>query len=285
MVLAEDRLRGAQARPRHEAIASARRDLVAQLRAIGVHPGDLLMVHTSLRAIGAIAGGPQTLLDALLEALGPQGTLAAYVSWQQSSYEATLDGRALTPAQRNAWPVFDPAGAAPYDGFGQFNRFICSHPQVRRSAHPDASIAAIGRRAAELTADHALVDGYGPATPLGRIVAEGGRVLMLGAPPGSITALHLAEALARIPGKRRVRYQVPVCVDGESCWREAEEFDTNALLDAFVDDDFDAIAHIATDYVVHGHGQRGRVGDASSWLFDAQHLVSFGVAWLERRFG
>lgn len=259
-------------------------EVLAQLRAIGLGAGDLVMVHTSLRAIGPLAGGPATLLDALLECLTPEGTVAAYVSWQQSSYDATLDGRTLTREEREAWPAFDPDTAPPYDGFGQFNRLICSHPEVCRSAHPDASIAAIGRRAGELTADHALVDGYGPSSPLGRIVQWRGRVLMLGAPPGTVTALHLAEAIARIPGKRRVRYQVPVRVDGERCWREAEEFDTNALLDACIETGFDPIAAIATDYVTEGNGVRGRIGDANCWLFDAHDLVQFGVRWLESRY-
>ncbi|MBK6006603.1 aminoglycoside 3-N-acetyltransferase [Ramlibacter ginsenosidimutans] len=262
-----------------------RGQLVTQLHDIGLHAGDLVMVHTSLRAIGAIAGGPQTLLDALLEVLGAHGTLAAYVSWKHSSYDATLDGRTLSARERARWPLFDPSAAAPHEGFGYFNQFVCRHPAVHRSAHPTANIAAIGCRAAELTADHSLLDGYAPGSPLGRIVAAPGRVLMLGAPPGSLTVLHLAQAIARIPGKRRVRYEVPLLIDGERCWRQAEEFDTNGLLDQFVDNGFDDIAAIATDYVLEERGRRGRVGRANCWLFDAQDLVSFGVSWLERRFG
>lgn len=261
-------------------------ELAAQLHAAGVQPGDVVMVHASLRAIGPLAGGPATLLEALLEALGPQGTLVAYVSWEHSSYDATLGGRALPPAQRAAWPVFDPAAAPlPYGGFGRFNRFICAHPEVSRSGHPDASFAAIGPLAGHLTADHALSDGYGPSSPLGRFVAAAGKVLTLGAPPGSVTVLHLAEALARIPGKRRVRYEVPVLRAGERCWCPAEEFDTNGLLDVLLETGVDAIAQIATDYVEAGKGLRGRVGEAGCWLFDAHDLVSFGVRWLERRFG
>ena len=263
----------------------AKAEVTGELRALGVRAGDLLMVHASLRAVGPLEGGPADLLDALLDCLGPGGTLAAYVSWQHSSYDATLDGRRLTPDEREAWPAFDPAAAPPpYDGFGRFNRFLCAHPAARRSAHPDASIAAIGPLAEQLTADHALSDGYGPASPLGRFVAAGGRVLMLGAPPGAVTVLHLAEALARIPGKRRVRYEVPVLVDGRRCWQEAEEFDTNGLLEVLADTGVDAIGNIATDYVEAGKGLRGRVGQAGCWLFDARDLVSFGVRWLESRF-
>lgn len=262
-----------------------KRELIAQLQASGLRAGDLVMVHASLRAIGPLAGGPAALLEALLDVLTPDGTLAAFVSWQHSSYDATLDGRSLAREERDAWPAFDPdAAPPPYDGFGQFNRFICRHPAVRRSAHPDASFAAIGRRAAELTAGHALLDGYGPASPLGRFVGWGGRVLMLGAPPGTVTALHLAEAVARVPGKRRVRYEVPLLVDGRRCWRQAEEFDTNALLDPCIDTGLDPIAAIATDYVAQGRGLRGRVGAANTWLLEAPDLVAFGVRWLEGRF-
>lgn len=261
-----------------------RRELAAQLRAIGLGRGDLVMVHASLRAIGPIADGPATLLDALLECLGPAGTLAAYVSWQHSSYEATLGGRTLTPRQQREWPAFDPATAPPHESLGLLNRFICAHAHVHRSAHPEASVAAIGRLAAELTADHRLLDGYGPGSPLGRFVQWGGRVLMLGAPPGTVTALHLAEAVARIPGKRRVRYRVPVSVHGERRWCEAEEFDADALLETFVERRLDPIASIATDYVAEGNGWRGRVGHANSWLFEARDLVDFGVRWLESRF-
>jgi aminoglycoside N3'-acetyltransferase len=260
-------------------------DIAQQLRAVGVRAGDLLMVHASLPAIGQLSGGPPTLLRALLECIGTDGTLAAYVSWEHSSYEATLDGRKLTAQERQAWPGFEPsASPPPYDDAGRFNRVLCSHPGVRRSAHPDASIAAIGRLATDLTADHSLLDGYGPSSPLGRLVAWGGKVLTLGTPPGAVTALHLAQAIARVPGKRRVRYEVPLIMGGERHWCEAEEFDTDVLVDDFAGTGFDATAAMATEYVAEGHGRRGRVGDASSWLFDAAHLVDFGARWLEERF-
>ena len=49
--------------------------LVADLRRLGVDAGDLVMVHASLRALGAVTGGADGVLDALGEALGPTGTL------------------------------------------------------------------------------------------------------------------------------------------------------------------------------------------------------------------
>jgi aminoglycoside N3'-acetyltransferase len=259
-------------------------ELLAQLRAMGLRAGDLVMVHASLPAIGPLARDPRILLDALLDCVGRDGTVVSYVSWQHSSYDATRDGRELSASERKEWPVFDPATAPPYEGFGGFNQAVCDHPLARRSAHPEASIAAIGRHATDLIANHQLLDAYGPSSPLGRFVQWRGRVLMLGAPPGAITALRVAEVVARIPGKRRVRYQVPLRVNGERCWREAEEFDSDALIDTLMESDMDPVGSISTDYVAEGNGLRGHVGSASCWMFEAQHLVSFGVGWLESRF-
>lgn len=259
--------------------------LAGDLRALGLRAGDLVMVHASLRALGPVEGGPQAVLDALLDVLGPEGTLLAFVSWDRSPYEETLDGRELAPDLRGAWPAFDPATAPPYGEFGAFNRFICAHPGVRRSAHPDANMAAIGRLAEDLTRDHALLEGYGPGSPLERFVQHGGRVLLLGAPLDAVTVLHYAETLADIPGKRRVRYEVPVLREGRKVWLPAENFDTNGILEVFArEGEPDAVESIARDYVAAGNGRRGMVGAAACHLFEAGPVVAYGVQWLESRF-
>src|SRR5215469_4763374 len=63
----------------------ARSDLVRDLRALGVQPGGVLMVHTRMSAIGWVVGGAETVVTALLDVLGPAGTLMAYVGWNDSS--------------------------------------------------------------------------------------------------------------------------------------------------------------------------------------------------------
>lgn len=49
--------------------------LAADFAALGVHPGMIVMVHSSLRRVGWTVGGPVTVIRALLQALGPEGTL------------------------------------------------------------------------------------------------------------------------------------------------------------------------------------------------------------------
>ncbi|MCP5059370.1 MAG: hypothetical protein GY937_21920 [bacterium] len=53
----------------------ARADISEQLRALGVRPGEPLMVHASLREVGPVEGGANAVLDGLLDSLGPVGTL------------------------------------------------------------------------------------------------------------------------------------------------------------------------------------------------------------------
>jgi aminoglycoside N3'-acetyltransferase len=264
-----------------------RAQLGHQLFRLGLRAGDLVMVHASLKSLGPVEGGATDVVGALLDVLTPRGTVMAYVSWDRSPYEETLDGARLSESEREAWPAFDPATARPYPGFGLLNEFLCKLPGAVRSGHPDASMVAIGAQALEVIGEHPLGQGYGPGSPLERLVTMGGKVLTLGAPLDSLTVLHYAEAIADIPGKRRVSYEMPILdARGRKVWCRASEFDTNGILDCFAGDGvMDAVETIARDYVSQGRSLMGHVGLAICHLFDAQDLVDFGKRWLERSFG
>lgn len=267
--------------------ALTRAELVADLRRLGVAEGDLVMVHASLKAVGPVHGGPAELAAALQEAVGPAGTLMAYVSWDRSPYEETLNGARMSRAQKAAWPAFDPATAGVYLGFGALNAYLVKLPGARRSGQPDASMVAVGALADHLVAKHPMTAAFGPGSPLERLVKAGGKVLMLGAPPDAVTVLHYAEAIAPIPGKRRVTYEMPVRDGrGRKVWRRAENFDSNGILDAYaVEGEPDAVERIARDYLALGRHAQGRVGGAPCQLIDAADIVRFGVEWLVRRHG
>ena len=63
-----------------------RSELVRGLRDIGVRQGGVLMVHTRMSALGWLVGGTQTVIEALLESLGPEGTLMAYAGWEDDPW-------------------------------------------------------------------------------------------------------------------------------------------------------------------------------------------------------
>jgi len=262
------------------------RDLARQLSALGLQAGDSVMTHVSLRAVGPLAGGPASLRDAILDCIGAAGNLMAFVSWRDSPYEETLGQATVPDALRDTWPAFDPDRAPSYPGFGAFNEFVLQHPGCRRSPHPDASMAAIGFDAAWLVAPHPMGSAYGPGSPIERLLHKHGKVLSIGAGPDALTVLHHAEALARIPAKRRVVYSMPLLVGGVRRWVTASDWDSNGILDEYAQSGVpDAVERMARDYLALGRHREGRVGHAEARLIDANDIVCFGQAWLEARHG
>lgn len=251
--------------------------LVEHLAALGLVPGDAVLVHAGLRAVGPILGGPDTLIDALRDAVGPEGTILGYCDWNYDDRD--LADKAMRPHV----PPFDPARSRATRDNGAFPELLRTTPGAFRSGNPGASFAALGGKAEWFTADHALDYGYGPASPLGKLVAAGGKSLMLGAPLDTMTLLHHAEHLADIPGKCVRRYQSPILVDGQTVWRDFEEFDTAGPVVAGLADDY--FEDVVKDFLATGEGQRGLVGRAPSVLVDAPAMVAFAVRWLEARFG
>jgi aminoglycoside 3-N-acetyltransferase len=241
------------------------------------------MVHAGLRGIGPLVNGPDTLIDALLDVLGPDGTLLCYVNWEQQ-YEDALDEEGQLPESlKPDIPPFDPDRSRASRDHGAFIEFTRTTPGAERSHNPGASVVAIGGKAAWFTADHPLDYGYGPDSPFAKLVAASGKVLMIGAPLDTISLLHHAEHLAQIPGKRIRRMEVPLLLNDQVVWRMIEEFDTvNPVVDGLDADYFESIANA---FLATGQGQRGLIGNAPSAIFPAAGLVDFAVRWLEERCG
>lgn len=259
----------------------SRTDLVADLSEIGVRADDIVMVHAAMSTVGALINGPDTLIEALQQAVGPKGTLMAYTDWD-SRYEALLDDTGRVPgAWRDRIAGFDPLRSRAVRDHGVFPEFLRTSPGALRSANPGASMTAIGARAEWLVADHPLDYGYGPATPLAKLVEGGGKVLMVGAPRDTMTLIHHAEHVADIPNKRIKRWEVPFAGPEGTAWRMSEEFDTSDAVAPQLDG-IDYFTAIVTSYLEAGRGRRGKIGSAESLLVDARGMLEHAVAWLER---
>jgi aminoglycoside 3-N-acetyltransferase len=168
------------------------------LARLGVQPGDLLVVKASLGALGPVYGGACALLDALLDAVGPAGTLVTLAFVE--SYPLPLSrehARLVTDEQTRSYA-------------GALANAMIDHPAMHRSRHPIQKFCAVGRLAAD------LVDRHTPASPaydvLRRAAELGGRHLKLGPDervPGFGTT-HVAQNLLgfrqRLP-RRGVMYR------------------------------------------------------------------------------
>jgi aminoglycoside 3-N-acetyltransferase len=218
-------------------------------------------------------GGAQTILDALLDTVGPEGTVIGYVDWDGQD---DVEGH---PELREHARPFDPATSRSVRDNGWFPEMLRTTPGAFRSANPGASMAAIGAKAQSLTANHKLDYGYGPDTPLSRLVEADGKTLIIGATLDHMTLLHHAEHLAEFSPKRIRRYETPMLIDGQVVWKSFEEFDTSDPPDGMADDYF---ATIVEDFLATGKGKRGTLGAAPSVLVKAREIVPFAVRWIER---
>ena len=251
-----------------------RQALAEQLAALGLERGDSVLAHAGLRSVGPILGGPDALIAAIGDVIGRDGTLLAYCDWQGE--DTILDD----PDLRAHIPPFDPARSRSTRDNGAFPELLRTTPGARRSRNPGASMTALGGRADWFTADHALDYGYGPQSPLGKLVAANGKTMLIGAPLDKMTLLHHAEHVADVPNKRIRRYESPMLINGETVWRQFEEFDTSHSPDGLPEDYF---IEIVESFLATGNGKRGTIGAASSVLVSAPAIVAFAVDWLETR--
>jgi aminoglycoside 3-N-acetyltransferase len=267
----------------------ARSDVVRDLLGLGVRPGGVLMVHTRMSAIGWVVGGAETVVTALLEVLGPAGTLMAYVGWNDSTGGLTGWPPEWQKAYRAECPPFDAEFSETDHQMGRVPERIRTWPGAKVSGSHFRRMAAIGRAARWLTEDQPWNHGFGPGSPLAKLVEADGQVLLLGAALDRLTILHHAESLVDSPQKRGARHVIPVREDGEVVWRDVVDHDTSTAIGAFPyeravgdQDPFAVIGQLALDAAC---GVSGLVGSAESHLFPAGPLVRFGVEWLSREFG
>ena len=261
-----------------------RSQLLAGLRALGMQEGAVVMLHAAVGAIGWVVGGPRVVLDALLALLTPRGTLVMLAGWEGHPYDLPQWPDTQQATWLAACPPFDPlTSPADHRELSILAEYLRTWPGARRSDHPLASFVAVGAQATWLTAHHPWQYGNGTDGPLARLCQVGGDVLLLGAPLSSITLLHHAEHLADIPDKRVDRYAMPVLRDGRTVWMTIEEYDTTEGIADFGEGEEDYFAAIARDYLASGRGRSGKVGEAAAYLFPADDLTRFGIAWMEQR--
>ncbi|WTW94309.1 AAC(3) family N-acetyltransferase [Streptomycetaceae bacterium NBC_01309] len=257
-----------------------------QLRALGLAEGDTVLVHSSLRRVGAVEGGAEGVLDALRRGVGhEQGTVVVPAFTPETADTSDVYRKATAgmtagevAAYRAAMPAFDAATTPASPEVGVLAEVVRRSPGSRRSAHPMASFAALGRRAAETTRHHDPTCQFGERSPLARLHATPqAKILLLGTGFSAATAFHLAAY--RTPGARQRIYR---CVvpgpDGHAVWWSHSDL----VLD---DRDF---AEIGADYCAAAATssetpRSGTVGSGPATVVPLAAAVDFAAAWLRRR--
>lgn len=250
-----------------------RERLQEDFASLGVISGQVLMMHSSLKSIGWVPGGVQLVMEALLEVLGPEGTLMVPTHTTHLTDPATW---AAPPAPkdwhetiRNGYPAFDPL-TTQTRGMGVLCETARRWPGAVRSDHPHTSFCAIGPRAKDLMADHALASPMGTGSPLQKLYEADGSTLLLGVGFGNNTCFHLAEDFLDNPP--RLIDGAPISQDGKQAW---VKFDA-------IDYDDEGFVDCGAGFEKTGQVNRGKIGLADSLLFRTQNAVDFAKSWLRQ---
>ncbi len=153
----------------------------ACLRELGIQAGDGLLVHAAIQFLGKPLGGMGMYLDAILDVLGPQGTLVA-----PTFNFAFAQGEAYDP------------DLTPSAGMGTFSEYVRQQPQALRTAHPMQSLAVIGRYAQDL-ARRDTPSAFDPGSAFERMLELDFKLLLLGADERAVSILHYSEQRFQVP--------------------------------------------------------------------------------------
>ena len=249
--------------------------IIRDLRAIGVEPGQTVLVHSSLSAFGWVCGGAPTVVDALQRVITESGTVVMPTHSPGNRDPADMENPPVPESWhdtiREEMPPYRPA-LTPTQGMGAIPECFRNYPEVQRSGHPQHSFAAWGADAAFVITDHGLNYSLGDQSPLARIHDLDGDVLYLGTTHATCSSLHLAEYQAD-PSFSTETKASAVAIDGSREWLEWEDIDLD-------DQDFTDCG-MAFEREQPDAVNTGRVGVGHAKLLDQPSLVAFGAEWFE----
>jgi aminoglycoside 3-N-acetyltransferase len=247
--------------------------IATDLRRLGVGSGQLLVVHSSLSSIGYVLGGAEAIVRALIEVLGPDGTLVMPAFSPEVSDPSTWANRQFRDDElalaQNHVLVFD-AAVTP-TSMGAIPESFRNWPGSLRSAHPQVSVTARGPLAPEIVAPHKLAWGQGAGSPFERLYNLDATLLLLGVGFNRATFLHFAES--RVPHGRRKTRRIPTNQGGLRQWLSVPD----------VGDDLNTyFPLIGEQFVIGGRASTGTVGQAKSTLSSSRALVDFATDFMSK---
>lgn len=255
-------------------------EIVQGLMKVGMDVGDNVMVHCSLGAFGYICGGAQTVIEALIQVVGEEGTIlmptqswknldpSTGVHWDVEEKEWQLI--------RDHWPAYN-KNLTPTNTMGAVAEMFRQWPGVLRSDHPARSIAAWGKNAQYFTENHDLSNIFGVDSPVDRLYTLKGKVLLFGVGYDKNTSLHLADAVANYPSKHMVTESSAMMVEGLRAWVDYETL--------FVDgEDFILIGKAFEEKFENNEAvlSKTMLNNGMITFMDQKCLVDFAVDWIEK---
>ena len=167
----------------------SREDIADAFRRLGIRLGDTIVPHTSIKAIGWVEDGPQAIAEALLRAVGDQGTLAVPTFTFQRPGNSPV-------------PVIDPKTDS--CDVGSINATFLRLDGVRRTTAWHHSFAVAGAAQGALCGIDPKISPLCEKGIFARLLELDARILLMGVAYTHCTAGHFVECLCQVPYRQMV---------------------------------------------------------------------------------
>jgi aminoglycoside N3'-acetyltransferase len=248
---------------KESAPAITKERITSDLKKLGLESGDTVLVHSSLKRIGYVIGGAKTVIEALIDAVSPDGTLVI------PTYHMNPGGMYATCKQYKY--IFDVRTSDTFLGF--IPAEFLKYPGIERSIHPTHSVSAIGKHAKYITeAHHKASSTFGTDSPWDRIVKLNGKGLGIGVSLAPIPLYHMLEDMRPdefpLPVKIKETYQLD-CIDrdGKPIKVPINPHDPVVAKTRIDKEENEFIrAYFWEEFKNAGVIKTGKIGEATSWL-------------------
>ncbi|MEN6385113.1 MAG: AAC(3) family N-acetyltransferase [Phycisphaerales bacterium] len=243
-------------------IVVTKQNIVTGLKNLGLKASDTALVHSSLSRFGNVIGGVDAVIDALLEAVAPNGTIMV----------PTLTGSEKLCAANP--PFFDVKYSPCWTG--KIPETFRKRDAAIRSLHPTHSVAAIGAKAEYFTAGHdTSITPCGLNSPYYKLALSEGYVLMLGVGLECCTLFHTAEELADVDYVNQKDFVNATVKDYQD-----KELKLKLKIHKYGDErNFPKMESI---FIEKGILKKGKIGNAEIRLIKAGEFLNFTVRMLKQ---
>lgn len=235
-------------------------DIIEQLRLLGIAPGDTLFVHSAMRPMGYVEGGAQSVVRALLDAVGSEGTL-------------------IMPSfcfrhEREDPPVIDLK--TDVSEMGRISERLRTWEGARQSVAYRHSVCAVGRYADEITRVDPALSVFDMRSSFGKMLGYDAKVLLLGVTYVNSTAHHFAEYILKVPDREAV-YIPALLRDADGELKRITVCDYRPKSNP--NNEYYAYPHdfnrIGLELEKRGLVKIGRVGNAIARLYSMRELIHY----------
>lgn len=253
---------------------STKKEIMAKLIELGVKPGMILEVHSSLSSFGFVVGGAQSVVDALIDVVGYSGTILMPLHCSDNT-EPTFWVNppcdcGLAQVIRENMPAYHKK-EMDTRYMGQIVENLRRRDGAVISNHPNSAYVAWGKYAKLLCNRHSLHFSLSEESPTARLYELKGYVLLLGVGFDNCTLLHLAEY--RSDCRPILLQGAAVEIEGRRVWKKYLDIDVDS-------DEFPAI-----EIELKGKGaiRSTKIGNCDAKLFRADVAIDEAVRYFESR--